>query len=399
VDSRTRLDVALQLDALCAEHGLTEAAAAAVRGLLEAHAPPAGPAGGAADAGLPVSGRATRPIEQRTIGGRYVVGPLLGKGGMGQVFRCWDRALERAVAVKLLAKHLLDDERSRSRFLAEASLTAGLEHPGIVPVHDRGETEEGVLWYAMKLVEGDTLQGVAVDLHHHADPAGFRRTGVGWSFRRLVDAFRRVCEAMAFAHRMGVIHRDLKPSNIMLGPHGEALVMDWGLARRVGGESTPGGRPPTPAPLPAVSIDGGNVVGTPGYLAPEAVRGTEGRLDPAIDVYSLGGVLYFLLSGRHPYSDRPGNPVVRALLESPTPLPNWSRPARRRSPRPWRRCATSACRRSPVTGPATRWRSRGRWKPGSTVRRCGCRRRRPLVAPTPSGPRSRGCGARSSAWS
>ena len=233
----------------------------------------------------------------RVIADRYEDRGLLARGGMGEVRRVFDRRLQCIVAMKLLSWPLLDTPEASDRFLSEATLTAQLQHPGIVPVHDIGRAADGRVWYTMAEVQGRTLHEVILEAHRH-------RLGPG-TLPRLVRLIHRLCEPIAFAHSRGVIHRDLKPSNLMTGPFGEALVMDWGLATRFGG------------------ADGGGALGTPAYAAPEQVR-AEGPLTPAADVYALGGVLYAALCGRAPRAGS-GSEIVRRLragqIEEPPPLP------------------------------------------------------------------------------
>jgi len=200
--------------------------------------------------------------ELRRPPARYVLGPSLGSGGMGDVVQARDEALDRHIALKVLRK---TTARARRSFIAEAKLTARLQHPGIVPVHDVGETPDGRPYFAMKQVQGRSLRQVL-------------EAGELPGRRARLDVFRRVCQTVAFAHDRGVLHLDLKPDNVMVGPFGEVLVMDWGLAREVS--------------------DGGatlrRVAGTPRYMAPEqATRGH--RLDVRADVYSLGALLYELV--------------------------------------------------------------------------------------------------------
>jgi serine/threonine protein kinase len=183
-------------------------------------------------------------------GDRYVNLRRVGSGGMSTVFCADDTLLQRKVAIKVQAA------------TDEARIIAGLEHPGIVPVHDLGTLDDGRIWYAMKFVDGQTLAQVAQSA----------------SLPRLVNIVRQTCDAVAFAHARGVVHRDLKPQNIMVGSFGETLVMDWGVARAIGEEA--------------------DAAGTRGYSAPEQLAGT--APDPRADVYALGRVLAFVLPEHAP---------------------------------------------------------------------------------------------------
>jgi serine/threonine protein kinase len=203
-------------------------------------------------------GRLRAAAEAPDFGGtRYRVVRELGRGGMGIVYEADDLALDRRVAVKVLAAELSsphDAERLRS----EARTVARLEHPGIVPVHDIGELPDGRLFYAMKLVRGARLDAWAPDA----------------ALSDRLRAFLRICDAVAFAHAHGVVHRDLKPSNVMAGEFGAVLVMDWGLAGGIG------------------SAEARSIAGTPGYMAPEQERGEPAG--PLSDVFALGAILQFL---------------------------------------------------------------------------------------------------------
>lgn len=179
---------------------------------------------------------------------------------MGEVWRAHDRVLDRDVAIKLLAPHLGEGEAAR-RLAGEAHTLATLEHPGIVPVFDAGTNEHGSVWYAMRLVRGERLDHAARD---------------GRPRRDLLRIVEQLCETVAYAHSRGVVHRDLKPHNVMLGPFGEVLVLDWGVAAAL--------RDP----------ESGTVVGTPGFMAPEQAAGE--RADERADVFSLGALLGELLA-------------------------------------------------------------------------------------------------------
>jgi serine/threonine-protein kinase len=214
------------------------------------------------------------------------VGPL-GRGGMGVVECVWDGDLMRELAVKRVRPELRTDARVVAMFLWEARVTAYLDHPNIVPVHDLGLAPAGDPYFAMKRVAGASFEDVLRSLRE-ADPA----TSARWTLARRLRAIHQVCLAVAFAHRRGVLHRDLKPANIMLGEAGEVMVMDWGLAVPILGEA--GDR------LRAVMPDGIDTAsaGTPLYMSPEQARGEP--LDERSDVYALGIILHELATLERP---------------------------------------------------------------------------------------------------
>ena len=175
----------------------------------------------------------------------YAVGPAAGdgrrfrilrlhdRGGLGEVFVARDEELRRDVALKQIQDRFADDEHSRARFLVEAEITGGLEHPGIVPVYGLGRHDDGRPYYAMRFIKGENLKHAA-DHFHEADAPGRDPGERALELQKLLRRFLAVCDAVAYAHSRGVVHRDLKPGNVMLGPFGETLVVDWGLAKVVG---------------------------------------------------------------------------------------------------------------------------------------------------------------------
>jgi eukaryotic-like serine/threonine-protein kinase len=235
------------------------------------------------------------------------------RGGLGEVFVAQDEELHREVALKEIQQQHSDQPASRARFLLEAEITGGLEHPGIVPVYGLGLHADGRPFYAMRFIKGDSLKD-AIDRFHQAD-AALRDPGErSLALRQLLRRFIDVCNAIAYAHSRGVIHRDLKPQNIMLGPYGETLVVDWGLAKSLGRRDAAAG-PVEATWLPTRSTDSGltqmgSVFGTPGYMSPEQAAGNLQELGPATDIYSLGATLYCLLTGKPPIHD---DDVVLAL--------------------------------------------------------------------------------------
>ncbi len=243
-------------------------------------------------------------------------------GASGDVRRIRDTRFGRVLAMKVLRWEFVESTSMRARFFAEAQLTAELQHPGIVAVHDRGELEDGRLWFTMKEVRGRTLGEVVAEVHAASSPEGFREAPSGWTFRRLVDAFARIGQAVGYAHSRGIVHRDLKPDNLMVGEFGEVLVMDWGLARRIEEREPESVDDDTESHLatPGSHVTRhGDVLGTPAYMPPEQARGQRDLHGPESDVYALGAILHHLLAGRPPYQGSTSLAVWRQVLAGPPP--------------------------------------------------------------------------------
>jgi len=238
------------------------------------------------------------------------------RGGLGQVFVAHDEELHREVALKQIQDQHADNPESRGRFLREAEITGGLEHPGIVPVYGLGHYADGRPFYAMRFIRGDSLKN-AIERFHQADVPSRDPGARAVEFRKLLGRFLDVCNAVAYAHSRGVLHRDLKPGNIMLGKYGETLVVDWGLAKPLSGpEMSPA---PEERPLRPPSASGsvetlpGSALGTPQFMSPEQAAGRLEQLGPASDVYSLGATLYCLLTGQVPFPDPHAGGVEEVL--------------------------------------------------------------------------------------
>ncbi len=212
---------------------------------------------------------------------RYEIREEVGAGGMGQVFEAFDTVLGRIVALKCVRAGP-EDEAAAKRFEREMALTARLQHPSIIPVYDAGVFPDGSRYFAMRMVEGRTLD------------AAIEEAATVEARLALVPSIRRVCEAVAYAHEQSVIHRDLKPANVLIGPFGETVVLDWGLAKLLS-EDDPQGESLHGESGDAEMTRPGAVMGTPGYIAPEVMRGE--AAGPRSDVFSLGRILEKLLPG------------------------------------------------------------------------------------------------------
>jgi WD40 repeat protein/serine/threonine protein kinase len=264
----------------------------------------------------------TRPPESSTqtplSSARFRVIRPHARGGLGQVSVALDQELHREVALKEIQDQHADDQDSRSRFLLEAEVTGGLEHPGIVPVYSLGTYADGRPFYAMRFVRGDSLHDAIQRFHQNGAAGPERRL----ELRKLLGRFLDICNAIAYAHSRGVLHRDLKPGNVMLGPFGETLVVDWGLAR-VTGQATneTGGSALQPSISGSTPTELGSAVGTPAYMSPEQAGGRHHELGPASDVYGLGATLYHLLAGRPPCTGRDPNEVLDKVQSGVFPRP------------------------------------------------------------------------------
>jgi serine/threonine-protein kinase len=257
-------------------------------------------------------------------GGRFRVLRLLDRGGLGEVYVAVDEELHREVALKAIQDERAADPDSRTRFLLEAEVTGRLEHPGVVPVYGLGQDDDGRPYYAMRLIRGESLKE-AVARFHEAERPGRDAAERELAFRALLGRFIDVCNAVAFAHSRGVLHRDLKPGNIMLGPYGETLVVDWGLAKAAGrADSTPRALDGTLRPEAAAGLDStlpDARLGTPAYMSPEQAAGRVDLHGTASDVYSLGATLYHLLTGRAPFEGTDVFTTLRKVQQGDFPAP------------------------------------------------------------------------------
>jgi len=302
---------------------------------------------------------ASAPDAPGTVIGRFALRQLYAKGGLGEVFLARDTELNREVALKRIQNRYADDPVSRRRFLAEAELTARLDHPGVVPVFGLVADGHGRPCYAMRFIRGETLKD-EIDRYHQrfSEPrsrssterteksggasqaptvapssreADAKAPSRSVAFRHLLQRFIAVCQAIGYAHTRRIIHRDIKPANVMVGTFGETLVVDWGLAKSLDDDpdierllktaAEAGYRhDPEATELPSHVTAAGTAIGTPSYMAPEQAAGQIDRVGPLSDVYSLGATLFAILTGQAPFSGtmiETLNKVRRGEVRSP----------------------------------------------------------------------------------
>jgi tetratricopeptide (TPR) repeat protein len=251
--------------------------------------------------------------------GHYLLKQFYAKGGMGEVWLAEDPVIGRSVALKRM---LSKDSQHATRFRVEAQVTGKLEHPGIVPVHELGTNAQGEPYYVMKFVQGRTLSKVIKEFHAKELPAGAHEV----ELVKLLQMFVSLCQTVAYAHSRGVIHRDLKPDNVMLGPYGETILLDWGIAKVLGQTAPTMGDASSPsAPLmktiPDTGTHDGAIMGTPSYMAPEVAAGKNDEVDERSDIYLLGATLYQILSGQQPRTAKTLMEMIyKATQESPDPV-------------------------------------------------------------------------------
>src|SRR5215831_14839594 len=223
--------------------------------------------------------------------GNYEILDEIGRGGMGVIYRARQRHSHRIVAVKRVFSHQADSHETLARFRREADAVASLDHPNILPIYEVSESEDGLPFFSMKFATGGSLQHAGSPLRNES--------------RKCVELMAKVARAVEYAHGRGILHRDLKPGNILLDERGEPLVSDFGLAKWLNADKD--------------LTKSLTTFGTAGYIAPEQAEGADGDLTPTADVYSLGAILFDLLTGRPPFlGDNPLS-VIRQASETPAP--------------------------------------------------------------------------------
>src|SRR5467141_2625773 len=223
--------------------------------------------------------------------GNYQVLDEIGRGGMGVIYRARQRHSRRIVALKRILSYHADSQETLARFRREAEAAASLDHPNILPIYEVSENEEGLPFFSMKFAGGGSLLEAAPALRNEP--------------RRAVALMAKIARAVQYAHVKGILHRDLKPGNVMLDGHGEPLVSDFGLAKWLDATSD--------------LTHTLTIFGTPGYIAPEQAKGAAANLTPAADVYSLGAILFNLLTGRPPFLGEHALAVIHQAAEKPAP--------------------------------------------------------------------------------
>lgn len=249
---------------------------------------------------------------------RYEHVNRLGEGGIGEVLGVVDNDIGRKVAVKRLRANV-KSPAAALRFAEEVRTVGQLEHPNIIPIHDVGVDEKGDYFFVMKYVDGETLESVIEKLI-----AGDKDYHARFGFEHRVQIFSALLEAVAFAHSKGIIHRDIKPANVMIGPYGEVVLMDWGIAKNTGAKVAPESAPEAGV-TQQTSRRGtlfetriGELVGTPAYASPEQARGD--KIDERSDIYSLSLLFWEFLTLRHPLESKQSLiEMLRAIQDEPVP--------------------------------------------------------------------------------
>ncbi len=269
---------------------------------------------------------------------RYLLKEFLAEGGMGEVWLAEDSHVGRLIALKKIRDPLRNGRIMEERFLVESQIMGQLEHPCIVPLHDLGRDKAGDLFAIMKLVQGCSLKQRWNSFHSCKTVDDWTRQV---EFLRLLEAFVSICRAVAYAHSRGVLHRDIKPDNIMLGNYGEALLLDWGLAKTLAGDKKaeflnhteskivprlPASKP-TITTIVQVKIVGssatqaGTIMGSPVYMSPEIASGNSEEADERTDIYLLGATLYEILTGQPPRTGSSRLELIELAQHTPPSLP------------------------------------------------------------------------------
>jgi serine/threonine protein kinase len=276
-------------------------------------------------------------------GRRYKLGQIVASGGMGAILDAKDVNVRRSVAMKVLLDPEEASQEDVLRFIEEAQVTGQLQHPSIVPLYELGVDAGGNVFYTMKFVQGQTLKAILRSIRE-----GDKKVIEEYPLSRLLNIFQRICDAIAFAHSKRVIHRDLKPENVMVGEYGEVLVMDWGLAKVlakkkrkkvvVKGRQPAGKKHEVQNGIDSIRKDAsgdllktmdGEVMGTPGFMAPEQALGETENLDERSDIYALGAILYNILTLNPPVTGKNVDEILAKATTGDIPHPSEFNPGSR----------------------------------------------------------------------
>ena len=292
-------------------------------------------------------------LERETESEKYLIDEKVGQGGMGAIYRVFDRDLHRTSVLKVILPGTMSDALLFRRFIEEARITGQLEHPNIIPVHELGVLGNNKLYFSMKYVQGEAL-GTILRKVRDGDKDYVKK----YTQYVLLTIFRKVCDAVAYAHSKSVIHRDIKPDNIMVGEYGEVLLMDWGLARQISHDKSssdfqvPNKKKDSLLSGCPLTTRFGVVKGTPTYMSPEQAKGSVGEIDHRSDIFLLGATLYAMVTFHVPFT---GDDIYEILANAESG--NYIKPGKRA---PERQIPEELCRiieKSMAHNPADRYQS------------------------------------------
>ena len=273
---------------------------------------------------------------------KYIDFAPLGQGGAAVLQTCRDKHLGRTVVMKVLHKQLAKNEHMRARFLREARVTAQLQHPNTVPVYEIGFNIQGQLFFTMKKVDGETLREIL-----EKQVGGDTQTIETYNLDRMLGILIQICNALAYAHAHSVVHRDVKPENVIIGTFGEVMLLDWGVAKVWAKDGTMDDEEEQQATIAYQELtDVGQRPGTPLYMSPEQVRGGGGAIDARTDIYSIGVVLYEILTLKEPLRGARIQETFEMIIKE-DPIPPVERTPNRQIPRLLADIAMKALKKSP----------------------------------------------------